>query len=40
VLRGRFALRVCVLSFRTHRERLQQGLDDLRETAAELYGAQ
>ncbi len=36
VLRGRFTLRICVLSFRTHRERLQQGLDDLRETAAEL----
>jgi aromatic-L-amino-acid decarboxylase len=40
VLGGRFTLRVCVLSFRTHRERLQQGLDDLRETAAEVYGAQ
>jgi aromatic-L-amino-acid/L-tryptophan decarboxylase len=31
-----FALRLCVLSFRTHLERLEQGLEDLRETACEL----
>lgn len=30
LLRGRVALRVCVLSFRTHRERVDQGLADVR----------
>ena len=33
---GAFLLRVCVLSFRTHRDRLDEGLDDLRAAAAEL----
>ena len=33
-LGGRFVLRICVLSFRTHRERLEQGLDDIRAEAA------
>lgn len=33
---GRFLLRICVLSFRTHRERLDEGLDDLRAAAAGL----
>lgn len=35
VLRGAFVLRICVLSFRTHRERLEEGLDDLRAAIAE-----
>lgn len=35
VLGGRFVLRVCVLSFRTHRERLDEGLDDLRSAIGE-----
>ncbi len=35
LLRGRFTLRICVLSVRTHRERLQQGLDDIRAAVAE-----
>jgi aromatic-L-amino-acid decarboxylase len=32
---GRFVLRICVLSFRTHRERLEQGLDDIVAAMAE-----
>ena len=35
VLRGAFVLRICVLSFRTHLERLDEGLDDLRAAIAE-----
>jgi aromatic-L-amino-acid decarboxylase len=36
LLGGRFALRVCVLSFRTHLDRVEQAIDDLRATAREL----
>jgi aromatic-L-amino-acid decarboxylase len=32
----RFAIRICVLSFRTHRDRMEQGLQDIRGAAAEL----
>ncbi len=32
---GRFILRICVLSFRTHRERMEQGLDDIRAARGE-----
>src|SRR3954468_7265988 len=28
-LRGKFALRICVLSFRTHRERIEMALEDI-----------
>jgi aromatic-L-amino-acid/L-tryptophan decarboxylase len=35
-LSGRFAIRICVLSFRTHRDRLDAGLDDIRAAIAEL----
>jgi aromatic-L-amino-acid decarboxylase len=35
-LRGRFALRICVLSFRTHRDRMEQCLADIRDSAEEL----
>jgi aromatic-L-amino-acid decarboxylase len=31
-----FVLRICVLSFRTHRERMEQGLEDIRAAVAEL----
>ena len=31
MLRGRFALRICVLSFRTHMDRMAQCMADLRE---------
>jgi aromatic-L-amino-acid decarboxylase len=35
VLGGRFAIRICVLSFRTHRDRIAQGLEDIRAAAGE-----
>ena len=31
-----FAIRMCILSFRTHRDRIGMALDDLRDAAAEL----
>ena len=33
VLDGRFALRICVLSFRTHMDRMELCVADLREAA-------
>ncbi|MBZ0114804.1 MAG: aminotransferase class V-fold PLP-dependent enzyme [Thermoanaerobaculia bacterium] len=35
-LNGRFALRICVLSFRTHRERMQMCLEDVRDALTEV----
>lgn len=35
VLAGSFVLRICVLSFRTHRGRLDEGLEDIRAAFAE-----
>ncbi|MFT7484646.1 MAG: aromatic-L-amino-acid decarboxylase [Candidatus Paceibacteria bacterium] len=35
-LGGRRALRICVLSFRTHLDRIEMALEDLREVAKEL----
>jgi aromatic-L-amino-acid decarboxylase len=35
MLRGRFALRICVLSFRTHIDRMELCLDDIRAALAE-----
>ncbi|HEY7574842.1 MAG TPA: decarboxylase, partial [Thermoanaerobaculia bacterium] len=35
-LDGRFAIRICVLSFRTHRDRVAEALADIRSTAGEL----
>ena len=35
-LRGSFALRICVLSFRTHLDRLEQGLEDVRASIGEI----
>ncbi len=35
---GRFALRICVLSFRTHRDRMEACLKDIREAARECLG--
>jgi aromatic-L-amino-acid/L-tryptophan decarboxylase len=35
-LRGRFALRICVLSFRTHRDRMEQALEDIAAARAEV----
>jgi len=36
VLGGRFALRICVLSFRTHADRIAAAVDDIRDAAREL----
>ena len=36
LLRGRFAIRICVLSFRTHADRMRQGLDDIRAAIEEI----
>jgi aromatic-L-amino-acid decarboxylase len=38
-LHGRFALRLCILSFRTHRDRVDEALAQLREEAAALLAA-
>jgi aromatic-L-amino-acid decarboxylase len=35
-LDGRFAIRICVLSFRTHRDRMGMALDDIRAAVDEL----
>ncbi len=35
-LNGRFAIRICVLSFRTHLDRMEQGLEDIRAAIAEV----
>ena len=36
MLGGKFALRICVLSFRTHFDRMREGLDDVRSAADDL----
>ena len=36
MLGERFALRICVLSFRTHLERMQEGMEDIRAAADEV----
>jgi aromatic-L-amino-acid decarboxylase len=36
MLGGKFALRICVLSFRTHFDRMRDGLDDIRSAADDL----
>lgn len=35
LLRGRFALRICVVSFRTHHDRMEMALEDIREVVQE-----
>lgn len=35
---GRFLLRICVLSFRTHRDRIDQCLEDIEASLAEVVG--
>jgi aromatic-L-amino-acid decarboxylase len=37
-LRGRLALRICVLSFRTHRDRMEMALDDIEGARREALG--
>lgn len=39
VLDGKFVLRICVLSFRTHRERMEMCLEDIRASVEEILGA-
>ena len=39
MLAGRFALRICVVTFRTHKERVAMAVEDVREEAAELVGS-
>ncbi len=36
VLDGRFVIRICVVSFRTHRDRMQIALDDIRAAVGEV----
>ena len=36
LLGGRFTLRICVLSFRTHLDRMRAGLEDIRQAVAEV----
>jgi len=38
MLGDRFALRICVLSFRTHRDRMEAGLEDLEAARREVLG--
>ncbi len=38
MLGNRFALRICVLSFRTHRDRMEEGLEDLEAARVEVLG--
>src|SRR6266542_3006381 len=38
MLGDRFAIRICVLSFRTHAERMREGLEDIRVALAEMEG--
>ena len=35
-LEGRFVIRICVLSFRTHLDRMRQALEDIREAVSEV----
>jgi aromatic-L-amino-acid decarboxylase len=37
-LRSAFAVRICVLSFRTHRDRMEMAIEDVRAAARELLG--
>jgi aromatic-L-amino-acid decarboxylase len=36
VVRGAYVARICVLSFRTHLERMMEGMDDIRAAVGEL----
>ncbi|HMA17931.1 MAG TPA: aminotransferase class I/II-fold pyridoxal phosphate-dependent enzyme [Thermoanaerobaculia bacterium] len=38
MLGSRFALRICVLSFRTHADRMREGMEDIRAAAREIPG--
>lgn len=36
IVRGQFVIRICIVSHRTHRDRVQQAIDDIRAAAAEV----
>jgi len=38
VLNGMFVIRICILSFRTHKDRVQACLEDIRSSVAEIVG--
>ncbi len=38
MLGDRFAIRICVLSFRTHLDRMREGMDDIRAAVEEISG--
>lgn len=38
LLDGRYVLRICVVSFRTHRDRMEMALEDIRAAIAEVAG--
>jgi len=35
LLKDRFAIRICVLSFRTHLDRMKEGMEDIRAAVEE-----
>jgi len=35
-LDGKFAIRICIVSFRTHRDRVEMAIEDIRASVAEL----
>ena len=39
VYNGQFLIRVCIVSMRTHRDRIEEGLEDIRAAVSELGGA-
>jgi aromatic-L-amino-acid decarboxylase len=40
LLDGRFVIRICVLSFRTHKDRMEVCMEDIRRSVREITGAQ
>jgi hypothetical protein len=36
MLGPRYAIRICVLSFRTHMDRMREGLEDIRSAIGEV----
>jgi aromatic-L-amino-acid decarboxylase len=39
MIEGRFVIRACIVSFRTHRDRIEEGIEIIRNAAAELLRA-
>ena len=36
IYKGEFLIRICIVSLRTHRDRIEMGLDDIRDAVAEV----